>query len=359
VSTNVNSRRSIDALLHLTLNPESAEPLRYVADLSPAQRAEFIGIANRNHVVVRACNVIGSHAQRLGSEELKEWTRGVLAAESARIDNALEFLTSICRELESNGCPVCVLKSLDHTPDLGGDLDLFTTANEQAVITAMLKAFRAQVQPRSLGDCLANKWSFAIPGLREAVEVHVQRLGQAGEHTELAKRFIIRRRHKRVQKFIFFVPAPEETVLAATFQRMYRHFFLRVCDILNTATLIQDQQLDYAELKRKARAGGIWPGVATYLTLVADYVNRYSGTVLGIPEWISSAALFRSNKIFCRGPFLRIPLMPYVGMLYSLQLVQTTFAGHLSAALRLSLLPALFSLAAVHGKVTGKDQGVW
>src|SRR5437660_5445783 len=97
----VNSQRSIDALLHLNLNPESADPLRYVAELDATQRAEFIGIANRNHVVVRVCNVISSHAQRLGSEELKEWTRGVLAAESARIDNALEFLTSICRELES------------------------------------------------------------------------------------------------------------------------------------------------------------------------------------------------------------------------------------------------------------------
>src|SRR5262249_38628527 len=128
--------------------------------------------------------------------------------------------------------------SLDHTPDLGNDLDLFTTAPPERVIDFMCRCFAAQLEPRSWGDRLANKWNFRVPGLRESVEVHVQRLGQTGEHTRLARRFITRRGHKRVGGHNFPVPAPEERVIVATLQRMYRHFYLRICDIVNTAELL-------------------------------------------------------------------------------------------------------------------------
>ena len=88
----------------------------------------------------------------------------------------------------------------------------------------MTTRFRARIEPRSWGDRLANKWNFAIAGLPEAIEVHVQRLGQTGEHIAMAQRFISRRVKKSVLGLEFRVPAPEERIIVATLQRMYRHF---------------------------------------------------------------------------------------------------------------------------------------
>src|SRR5438270_865389 len=95
--------------------------------------------------------------------------------------------------------------------------------------------FNAHIEARSWGDRLANKWNFASPGLPEAVEVHAQRLGQTGEHTELAQRFVARRQPKTLLGLTFQVPAPEDALIVATLQRMYRHFYFRVCDVVNTA----------------------------------------------------------------------------------------------------------------------------
>ena len=96
------------------------------------------------------------------------------------------------------------------------------------IAEVMTKQFSAHMEGRSWGDRLANKWNFAIPGLPEAVEVHAKRLGQTGEHRQLAERFVSRRVEKVVNGFSFPVPAPEERIIVATLQRMYRHFYFRV-----------------------------------------------------------------------------------------------------------------------------------
>ena len=127
----------------------------------------------------------------------------MIAVEEARIDNALTFLHHVCDELEQGGCPVAVMKSLDHWPDLGSDLDLYTTADPQQVLSVMLRRLGAHIEARSWGDRLANKWNFTIPGLPESIEIHAQRLGQTGEHLAMAKRFVTRRVPKTVNGLTF------------------------------------------------------------------------------------------------------------------------------------------------------------
>src|ERR1022692_3180692 len=102
-----------------------------------------------------------------------EWARSVLTAEQARITLAMGFLNDICAAIESENHDVAVIKSLDHWPDLGSDLDLYTNANSEDICKLMSRQFNAQIGPRSWGDRLAGKWNFYIPGLSEAVEIHM------------------------------------------------------------------------------------------------------------------------------------------------------------------------------------------
>lgn len=353
-------KQYIDAFFKLTLKPHSAADLfPLLSSLNAQQRQDFVDLADSNHVVVRAFEVINRIAGNRCNGEIQAWAVGVLTAERARINNALTYLQQVCAALEEADCPVAVMKTLDHWPDLGNDLDLVSTGRSADIVKVFTRALNAKVEPRSWGDRLANKWNFTLPGLRESIETHIGRLGQTGEHIMLARRFIDRRVPVQLNSLDFFVPAPEERIFAATLQRMYRHFYFRVCDILNAASLVESGRLNFAELRFASQQAGIWAGVATFLNIVSEYVRQYRGTGLNLPSEVTSAAALGADKMYTRGRFLRVPIMPYGARLYTRQLFQTVFSGNVPGALRLTLLPPLASAAAMASKITGTDKGVW
>jgi hypothetical protein len=338
--------------------------LRYVARLSEQEFAKFLELANTHHVVVRALNVVRSIAasgtDALTTEyekQVVERCESALAAERVRIDRAIGYLHSICDVLEARGCRVAVIKSLDHWPDLGSDLDLYTTADESAVERAMREQFGAQPAERSWGDRLAHKWNYSVPGLPELVEIHVQYLGQTGEHAELARRVIERRVPKSVGGSDFLVAAPEERVVISTLQRVYRHFYFRLCDMIDTAALLESGAVDFGALKRAANSAGIWPGVATYLQLIQNYVQSYGGTVV-LPNEVMEAAYSPESTVQFKGGYLRVSKATGA-KLYSSQLLQAGRHGNVRALLRLPLLPPLAISALVAHSLTGDDKGIW
>jgi hypothetical protein len=223
----------------------------------------------------------------------------------------------------------------------------------------MTRDFRARLAPRSWGDRLANKWSFVVPGLREAVEVHVGRLGQTGEQVALGHTLTESAVFTRVGGYALRVPAPEDRLLIATLQRMYRHFYLRLCEIANTAQLLDAGVVDYAALRVCAESAGVWPGLATYLSIVDDYVRRYRGVGLRLPAFIQAAAQFGGDQISFAKGFLRIPIVPHSVGLYASELTSFVRKGDLQAALRLGLLPGLATVAALEMFTTGNDKGIW
>src|SRR5271169_3158787 len=178
----------IHILSLLALNPQSANELFAAFErLSESEREEFYSLADSNHVVLRALEPLHQVAASRAAANsangvatyvaLAEWTGTQIERERSRVARALASLHKICSELEAAGCATSVMKSLDHYPDLGSDLDLYTTADEGAVAEVMTKRFQAHIEARSWGDRLAHKWNFGVPGLPEPIEVHAQRLG--------------------------------------------------------------------------------------------------------------------------------------------------------------------------------------
>jgi hypothetical protein len=352
----------IHILSLLALNPQgSGEAFAAFERLNESEREEFLSLADSNHVVLRALEPLRAAASNGTATNvgITEWAGARIEHERGRIAKALASLHEICVELEAAGCAATVMKSLDHYPDLGSDLDLYTTADEEAIVEVMTKRFQARIEARSWGDRLAHKWNFAVPGLPEAIEVHAQRLGQTGEHTRMAERFVSRRVMKTVGGYSFWVPAPEERLIVATLQRMYRHFYFRVCDIVNSGALVDSGAVDFAELKKASDLGGIWPGVCSYLKIVSDYLARYRGYGLNLPKDVVESAPFGGEKMFVRGRFIRVPIVPQAAKLYTKQVTQTALDGNVLATLRLSLLPPLASAAAISYKLTGNDKGIW
>jgi hypothetical protein len=350
----------LDLLSTLTLSPWRApEAMESVAHLSPEQRNELALHAERNHVVLRAFMPLRESASRKGETQTGVWCNEKIEHEQARISLALSYLVQVTTELEFGGCSATVMKSLDHWPDLGNDLDLYTSGSAERVREIMVRRFNASVEPRSWGDRLANKWNFAIPGLPELIEVHANRLGQTGEHTLMAERFITRRVAKTVAGVTFNVPAPEERIVVATLQRMYRHFYFRICDMVNTVALVESGELDYSELRKAAQIGGIWKGVCTFLRIASEYRLRYTGSPLPLPKEVLAEATMGADKLTVSSGFIRIPIVPDGANLYGTQLLQTAMRGDVAATARLSLFPYLASAAAISYKLTGSDKGIW
>src|SRR5581483_632809 len=198
------------------------ENYSFVAQLSDERMQEMLDLASVHHVPVRLIEIIQKTASARGDQAVATRLDAPLVVEHRRIENALSFLNRICTALQSASCPVTVIKSLDHWPDLGGDLDLYTSGDKDAVIKVFTQQFGAKLEPQSWGDRLANKWNFQIPELPDLVECHVKWLGQTGEQIALARRIEQRRMQRNIAAYSFPVPAPEERIVISTLQRMYR-----------------------------------------------------------------------------------------------------------------------------------------
>jgi hypothetical protein len=355
--------RYLAALSTLLLNkPESPtfeEELLFVLRLNDEMLRELLDLSEDHHVTVRAVSRLQQNAIDIGQADLGRRLDVALGIEYKRIDNALRFLNAICHELESAGCPVTVIKSLDHWPDLGGDLDLYTSGERDTVVRVFTQKFGAELQPQSWGDRLANKWNFQIPGLPELVECHVKWLGQTGEQVALASRLEQRRVERQIGSYIFPVPAPEERIIVATLQRMYRHFYFRLCDIVNIADLVRSGSVNFDELRASADLGAIWPGVAGLLTIVAEYVKQYGGEPVQLTPEVLAASQINGKRTYVSEKFLRIPIVPEAAELYTRQMIGIGAQRNFRAMFRLSLLPALATAAFVGYRITGSDKGIW
>lgn len=368
MGTQSEAHKSLDLLSRLLLSsgddnhnpkPGVQSLANDVVQLSKADFDRLTSLADTNHVLIRGLGSLEKIANHAGDETRKNWAKDALAKEHSRITHALSCLSRISEICSRHGVPVAVIKSLDHLPDLGSDLDLFTDAEPEDIIRVMQVEFEAKIAPRSWGDRLAGKWNFSIQGLPELVEIHVGKLGQTGEQSVIAGSLLKRTRMVEVAGRTFRVPSISDRLMISTLQRMYRHFYFRLCDIVDSAQLIESGSIDWNDLCAASKAAGIWEGMATYLAIVSDYVNSYKGVSIEIPQWVLSAARFRGKEIFFAKDFLRVPVLPQSAMLYGSQLAFVLRKHQIQNGARLSLLPWLATAALVGQKITGSDKGVW
>lgn len=332
---------------------------RLACSLTLNDLEDLRSLATTNHVIVRTFERLASILEACGKLKETAWVREVIREEKGRIDCALGFLSQICGVLESTGCNATVIKSLDHWPDLGSDLDLYTDADANDLVVVMRGIFNAKVEDRSWGDRLANKWNFAVPGLSELVEIHVGRLGQTGEQIAITRSVSRRARVERFGRYSFSVPAPEDRIVISTLQRMYRHFYIRLCDVADNARLLDGNLVDFDYLHSLGTEAGLWAGVATYLGIVSNYVEAYRGYGAPLSSLVRKSVKFGIQKVSFRNKFLRVPILPQSLNLYAGELKTLVLRGDVRNTFRLSLLPGLATAAALEQKLTGSDKGIW
>jgi hypothetical protein len=370
MSADVSNSRIFDALGTLLLAPRDyaspegmwfARDLEYVSKLSPEQFTDFLAQAEKQRVLRRVLEVLQAHLRKTTQERaIAEIVEVALAKEEDRLLTCLTCLNEIVSRFEQSGHQVAIMKTLDHWPDTGSDVDLLVNAEEREVREIFENELHAVRQKPSWGDKLAHKFNFHIPGLAELVEVHVGCLGQTGEHTALAAGVLSRLVRVTYDRYSFPVPIPEDKIVVATLQRMYRHYYIRLTDIVNIFGLMTSGVLDFDRLQEIAEAASVWEGVATLLVVVQQYGLKYGGGgAITLPQNIQMAAQFSAEKTYLSQSFVRVPLVPQAANLFFRQFAGNGLKHNPAAMMRLSLLPLLATAAFISFRITGNDKGVW
>jgi hypothetical protein len=366
-----STARNFDAMGTLLLadrNPHSHHPfakqwferdLDYVLGLDETDFSEFLHQAQTQRVLRRTVEVLKDHLLVTKQGHIAERVELVLSEERMRVEAATSFLRALVDQFDQQGHPIVVMKTLDHWPDTGSDLDLLVSAEGETVRHILESGFGAWREAPSWGDRLASKLNFRIPGHSELVEVHVGCLGQTGEQKGLASRVLARKVYEPFGPHSFPVPMPEDRIIIATLQRMYRHFYIRLTDIVNILGLLAHACVDLDKLKAIAEEAAIWPGVATLLVIVRQHGLRYGSPSVELPESIATAAQFNSKQTYLGRCFVRVPIVPEGANLFLRQLVGNGRKRNFRSVMRLSLLPILATAAFVSFRIRGSDKGVW
>jgi hypothetical protein len=342
-----------------SVNEAFAAEIQCVSRLGPEQLHAFIKQAETQRVLRRTLDVLKNNLPNGGDGATREILDQLVSAEKVRVKTVLNCLQGIVSVFEERGHPVTVMKTLDHWPDTGSDVDLLVTAKDEEVCEIFQQYFLASKQVQSWGDRLAHKFNFRVPDLPELVEVHVDCLGQTGEQKALARGVLERRARRTYDTFTFPVPLPEDRIVIATLQRMYRHYYIRLTDIVNIYDLLRQNCIDFDRLKAIAEVGSVWPGVATLLNIVCQHAIRFGGDSIALPGVVMDAARFGSARTYLDQKFVRVPLVPEAADLFWGQIVGIGRKHNFRGVMRLSLLPLLATAAFLSFRVTGNDKGVW
>ncbi|HEX4783181.1 MAG TPA: hypothetical protein VH350_02500 [Candidatus Sulfotelmatobacter sp.] len=339
--------------------PQIGQAISRLQRMSKQEWSEFLHFAELQRVYLRTLRLLEKWSAVGAFTPPFDYLHDLEQREHRQVEDALTALNSVARALDLTGHTPLVIKTLDHWPDIGSDLDLFINASQHDTVRAMRSELQAEPQEQSWGDRLAHKWNFKIPGQGRLAEIHVGCLGQTGEQDELPALLEQTSVVRDVGPFHFRVPSPEEQVTLATLQRMYRHFYIRFTDLLNLTALVRAGRLDFAKLRASTERWAIWPGVATLLKITSDYNARVGDGPLSLPDLVLRSARFGAEKTYVGKYFLRVPMMPQGSQLFLQQLIGTGTARRFRSAARLSLLPALAVAAFVNLKFTGDDKGIW
>src|SRR5262249_57070430 len=99
--------------------------------------------------------------------------------------------------------------------------------------------------------------------------------------------------------------AREEGIRSPALQRLSRHFYFRLCDMVEMAALVDSHAVDFEELRRAASASGIWTGVATFLILVQAFMQMH-GVSIQLPEEVIRSVRSAQIRVRYADGFLRV-----------------------------------------------------
>ena len=289
---------------------------------------------------------------------LKDFPKKHIERGHRHLDMCYEMAAKVNDVFESKTKRVMVIKTFDNPPDLGHDLDLFTDLGPRETDELILPNFEAKKSERTLSEVIADKRNYEIPG-KVVVEIHCGRLGQVGEDEVLCRELIERRTRVDKNGYSAWAPKLEHAVVLRTMQRMYRHFRIRIADVINTVGEGERGDFDWVYLREFTERAGLYRGVVYFVNYVRS-LCRAAGYDFVVPaEFYRSPSFEKSHElpIVSRGTHFRFSRGTVPASLYLSKMAANARALNAGSVARTTLVFPLAALRMVAFKVMGKDLG--
>jgi len=293
------------------------------------------GVLKKNVITLRALDGVDFQGEAKWGD-----LPNLLEVEKGRCQGGASIIKQLGCKLDGLGVRYAIIKTLDQYPDIGHDIDYLILDHVDTIRDMIGKEFNGELKPPTLSDRLACKTNFRLHGY-PTLEQHYGRIGQVGEDTSLVKSLMDRITAMELEGVRISIPSGEYRILLATLQRIYRHFNIRLCDIVNTAGMIRAKQIDWNHLFLISRQLGLFRGVSYYLSFI-DKICEEHGHAQLLPKDVREK--FHVDRHNCplqiqrdhyRFPIWSIGPSVYLGK----------FLAHLkhlevSSVIRLSVIPA-------------------
>jgi hypothetical protein len=304
------------------------------AGLAGADWAELLRVARRNYVLLR----LAARLEEAGARGPDFFDEAV-DEERRRASAIFGVIRRVSRACEAAGVGHLFAKSFQHHPDMGGDIDLFVAERAPSVDGAVLAGTPAAPAGRDFRSRMSGVTAYRVCGGEFVLEIFHGRLGVLGEHGAVVGQFIRNAERARVGGGEFLLPSPEDLLVLHGMQRVYRHGFIRLCDVLSAASLVGRAGLDWDYVLRTSEQLGTAYGLCSYLAFVGQIYREALGRELlpgGLRERLAADGCGRGR--FKGGVFV-FPRGRVAGRVYLGKVRAAVRAGNWDGVSRLSLMP--------------------
>ena len=282
---------------------------------------------------------------RLPSVAPERW-KSLIEAEEKRQKKMLDYMQLLSERLELE---FMFIKTVDNFPDFGHDVDLLTRESGKRVHEEFLKKGFSRGD-QTLAERISDKMNFTIDNSCPA-EAHCARIGEFGEHREFTQYLLDHRVPVQLGGLEVWGATYPARVLLLVAQRLYRHFTLRTCDVLNAVSWFRAGAVTVSELYELASRFGFLPGARWFVRFLNEVEESCGGEPVVEAERRSDVLCCDRNLFrFSRVRF--VPLMVGGKLLWSLSRLKWSSFG------RELLFVPIGAMAVVSYKVF-KRRGFW
>jgi len=298
-------------------------------------RADWL---RKNRILIRLYECIDEH----GDKHLADRFASTVREERTRVRLTVDQIRQIFEAGQRCGIPMVFIKSFQHYPDMGHDIDLLVRDEQGCEVDRRLgECLGWAPEPEGVFNRVSGKRTYQMPGFPSPVEIHHGRIGQVGEHPAFAQRILENKITYACGDFSVDIPCAEDQLVLQAIQRVYAHLTWRISDILQSIQLLRAANLNFSALLTTAERIGVLKGLGHYLSGVDDIFRRVFGQPL-LDHAVNKALprMVRARPVFKNG-YYRVSIFPDVCRFFAAKCLVDLKSGHWDNVRRVMALPGL------------------
>lgn len=185
----------------------------------------------------------------------------------------VEIVGKIASLFETHDIQHVFIKTLEYFPNFGSDIDILVRTDDMAKAkTALLRSgFRSR--QTSLPDKVLRKFACVHPiSTNYVVELYPQ-MSRIGEKWSSEEEIIRNKRVWRYSDTKAYIPSDDHNFLLTCIHAVYRHGEITMKETLNVMRIIQNDKMDWLQVKANMRKLGIASG-ARFLLAFVNGISR-------------------------------------------------------------------------------------